>query len=109
MVKWSKEVIETINQIMVRMMMHGKGIGLDGNDHSCTTNRMFYDGNSHQLDISSWTKKRPKKNAPVFASIDPSPWLVKCINQHYVNVPTKQNTKLVWPMIWLWCVHPIGA
>lgn len=35
------------------------------------------------------------KNALVFASIDPSPSLIKCINQHYVNVPTKQNTQLV--------------
>jgi hypothetical protein len=55
MVKWPQEVIKTINQIVGRVMMHGEGIGLDGNDHSCTTNQMFYDGNSHQLDISSWT------------------------------------------------------
>jgi hypothetical protein len=41
------------------MMMHGKRIGLDGNDHSCSTNRMFYDGNSHQLKLVHGQKKDP--------------------------------------------------
>jgi hypothetical protein len=51
--QWSgnvKKVIEVVNQIVVEMIMHGKGVKLEGDDWPHIVKQKLYDGNYHQLD-----------------------------------------------------------
>jgi hypothetical protein len=65
--RWSnnaKKATDVLKDTIIGTSMHGKGVGLEGDDCPCTTKPKLYDGNSHCLNKSMYMEKDWQMNLP---------------------------------------------